>query len=598
MTTRLHKQQVVSPDATSYPTVTADKKDPSNPSLQAGKSGAKRKADSLPTGATEQSKDAMAGVEEEHIAATSAHTSNESKQADGKLGRARSRSPAREASQGDLPGLGSEITLGSLGLKVHETEGGGNCFYHALGYHLKQAGLKPVTHGAVRAAIVAHMQTHAEKFRPIWDGLSSMGRSTTWTDYLAEMAKNGSWAGELEWLAACDHWHLQIAVIRPELPTLLAGAGNRIVWLKFHDSHYEAVTTDAAAKHAWRAHLHAVPPCFRLALDDSALRNFRKQVQVRGGGGSDALSSAASTLRAAANASAETLADLAPPSSVRTLTRCTVLPTSIDTVSMPVSTINPRKRLRGKQPILRVSDSEHVPAGAPALGKRKYGQLGQMLPSEGDGVRHVWWKCHICPFTLYEEGDCQHFVSANAKRRQRHLWKEHGLQAPKLSRHSLTATAKMCHSLAHTMDYRWKRQHQSFMDNAWPGARMIQEEGAPVQVAGRPAWSHVCRNCQKSILRGHVPSLVCALEPRLMAGEKIPSRQRRQEIWAAGRKEASEVITERRCQKYKRPNSRAETLANARTVRSQLCKQRRQESEIAEAELNGVRVGEASHPGP
>lgn len=141
-------------------------------------------------------------------------------------------------------------------------EGNGNCVCLALGQALAAKPDKPKAHRGIRAALVAHLRKHTDRYEPWWDGLRPQKddeECPNWDTYLRVLAKDGAWAGTLELAAAAAHFDRTIVVFGPHLATPEAyntssTKGCVCSWYDRDAGHYEwlkgtlpAKTTPAAA---------------------------------------------------------------------------------------------------------------------------------------------------------------------------------------------------------------------------------------------------------------------------------------------------------------------------------------------------------------
>ena len=101
---------------------------------------------------------------------------------------------------------GGQEAVWRLNARLHENDGGGNCFYLALA--VLDTGSKPRHHRQVRRWIQQLLQHQADEYKNIWEqgGCFNTGgraRAGSWEDFLAEQAQNCSWGGALEFDIFC-----------------------------------------------------------------------------------------------------------------------------------------------------------------------------------------------------------------------------------------------------------------------------------------------------------------------------------------------------------------------------------------------------------
>ena len=129
------------------------------------------------------------------------------------------------------------------GLKARANLGAGNCVFEALGQGLSPEQPKPAR--SVRASIVNHLQRHAARYQPWWDGKEPSSEEKpceSWDLYLSKLAKVGAWGGSIELAAAAVHYDRPIIVFQPtgvpEIYNAQGKAGSAIL-LWFCNRHYE-----------------------------------------------------------------------------------------------------------------------------------------------------------------------------------------------------------------------------------------------------------------------------------------------------------------------------------------------------------------------
>lgn len=104
----------------------------------------------------------------------------------------------------------------------------GNCLFHALGY-------PRVDHRVVRRAIVRHMQTHWNDYRPF----------ATDPNYVTRMAREGEWGDELVLRAYHDLTGHPVRVVDADTGERISAYGTKergARWLLFARGHYDVFT--------------------------------------------------------------------------------------------------------------------------------------------------------------------------------------------------------------------------------------------------------------------------------------------------------------------------------------------------------------------
>lgn len=180
----------------------------------------------------------------------------------------------------------------------------------------------------------------------------------------------------------------------------------------------------------------------------------------------------------------------------------------------------------------------------------------------------VWWSCHLCDFQVVEGRQ-----KSSSQARRQHLQKVHGFDTiPPLSRKGLSNFPSVQASVF-VVQKRWRQQLEIFKQRAWAGAHVLEPDPSYVHMLtssnGRtyqvPYFR--CQQCQKTISSGDMPGSLCRSHPHFA---KAPAFARRKTIWRQCRKIASKEVTKSKA-KAKRKGFSG---------------------------FAGVRVGEASHPGP
>lgn len=161
--------------------------------------------------------------------------------------------------------------LAVLGLSVHKSEADVACFWHSVAYHFAKAKKTLTTAAAIRTAAVDHLRDKSVSFEPLWDRMMPTREALpcdSWAKYLTEMRKATTWAGELEALAVCDLFKIQMLIVRPGMPSVRVGSSGPTIWLLFTNNHYDALD---AEKHpglsgARRHHVNGIVDGFNFKL--------------------------------------------------------------------------------------------------------------------------------------------------------------------------------------------------------------------------------------------------------------------------------------------------------------------------------------------
>ena len=180
----------------------------------------------------------------------------------------------------------------------------------------------------------------------------------------------------------------------------------------------------------------------------------------------------------------------------------------------------------------------------------------------------LWWKCPWCEFSIQTNVQ----KASRCRFKKQHLEREHGQQNFKLPRGNLLENPTRFVNAKATFQKRWESFHHVFQQSRWKGAHDIPLEhvycrvytnkrGMPVQVP-----IHQCVACSRHVSR---PSLATSVCPKV-AG-KPASIAKRKQVWKQCRKRA---------------------LLESSLGHTNSPKRKKLQG------LQGIRVGEASHPGP
>ena len=122
----------------------------------------------------------------------------------------------------------------------------GNCLFESIAQGLNPDNPKHAR--AIRAAVIAHLKRHADRYQPWWDNLRPDEEiCDSWEEYLRLVSKAGAYAGCLEIAAAAAHFDRTIFVFCPFLAEPEAynqSSKKGCICLWFQDQHYEYLKGD------------------------------------------------------------------------------------------------------------------------------------------------------------------------------------------------------------------------------------------------------------------------------------------------------------------------------------------------------------------
>lgn len=129
-----------------------------------------------------------------------------------------------------------ESELSAIGLRVHEVDADGSCFFRSLADQLEG---RSGDHRELRRRVVSYVRSHRENFEPFVED------DEPFDDYVQRMAEEGTWAGHLELHAASAELGVHIRVYQEGQPpwTVRNNAdGAPMLHLSYHDGmHYNSV---------------------------------------------------------------------------------------------------------------------------------------------------------------------------------------------------------------------------------------------------------------------------------------------------------------------------------------------------------------------
>lgn len=143
--------------------------------------------------------------------------------------------------------------------------GQGNCLFEAIAQGVERAGGGSHHHRSVRAAAVAHLVKHKEKYYPFWynrdpnDEVVADVSLAGFERYIQQVSEISQYAGNLEITALASTMDRPITVVQAEGPvhTFNSSGANRGTYLFFGNKHYELLEVSPEAKLA--LHTKAMP---------------------------------------------------------------------------------------------------------------------------------------------------------------------------------------------------------------------------------------------------------------------------------------------------------------------------------------------------
>ena len=263
------------------------------------------------------------------------------------------------------------------------------------------------------------------------------------------------------------------------------------------------------------------------------------------------------------------------------------------------STDNPRKRFRAAkheafrknrriQEVIQFQNSKYNRVNAPA----NQG-LGGLPKFPASNLKVPWWTCSFCSFQIFKHETDKKNDPYNA--RNQHLRNAHGTTPTPLAKGGLLDNPSRLDKANQGLAQRWKEKYALFQKKKWNGAHDIGPDPDHWRQYTAKATGNVwtkalykCRKCGICVSSADIPHHPCKL-----AKGPIPSLAKRKEaIWKSCN---PPVLHPGRKTQSSRP--KPETVEKQSTGRSSLSKQARGTAPTSRG-LRGVRVGEASHPGP
>ena len=246
------------------------------------------------------------------------------------------------------------------------------------------------------------------------------------------------------------------------------------------------------------------------------------------------------------------------------------------------------RKTRRIQEVIQLQNSKQNRVCAPA--QQGLGGL-PVFPSSDLDV--PWWTCALCGFQVFRYGSTSHSNPAYVERRK-HLKNVHGTTATSLVKGDSFENPHGIKRANEGLAQRWKEKYYAlFQERKWNGAHDIGPEPDhwrqyTVKATGIESGLRPCTNVKHVVCvsAADLPSHPCKL-----AKGPIPSIAKRKEIW----KSCNPPVLNRRKRKQS-STQKTETIEKS-TGRSSLSKQVQGTAPTSRG-LQGVRVGEASHPGP
>lgn len=130
-----------------------------------------------------------------------------------------------------------ESELSQIGLRVHEVEADGSCFFRALADQLHGSN---GDHRALRQRIVSHMKDHRDEYEPFVED------DEPFDNYIERMGEEGTWAGNMELQAGSQVLAVNLRIYqageRPWTVKNFPEESAPLLHLSYHDGiHYNSV---------------------------------------------------------------------------------------------------------------------------------------------------------------------------------------------------------------------------------------------------------------------------------------------------------------------------------------------------------------------
>ena len=229
------------------------------------------------------------------------------------------------------------------------------------------------------------------------------------------------------------------------------------------------------------------------------------------------------------------------------------------------------------------------------------------VPSAPLSENSVWWTCSFCDFQVQNTKYGKHH------KRLKHLTTAHGMSKDDayLFRSAINHPQRSA-SLQTTVLKRWECQLQEFQKVKWVGAHDILPNPVTVKLShsnnGRTYQCPLyrCQGCQRLVPSSAIPTSICLASS---SSGKVPSEKFRKATWIRCREAATVTTTNwgsstrrlRKKQATKKKQKLPKEVQHKGTVSSASKRGLGPKSHLSSPlsrGLRGVRVGEASHPGP
>ena len=204
------------------------------------------------------------------------------------------------------------------------------------------------------------------------------------------------------------------------------------------------------------------------------------------------------------------------------------------------------------------------------------------VPADPPPSGSVWWSCPYCPFQV-KHGEARHPYSKCLY----HLSRVHQISGEHLPRGNKLSHPGRLIASRKAVQARWARQLEEFAKVRWPGAHDIAPDPVHVHVTHGTKRTYQkarfqCRRCLHTLPAAEVVTSLCTA-----TSGKAPALSSRKKIWQKCRRLATAAI------KGPGPaNKKRHGLAKSSSSKKPAG------AAATRRGLRGVRVGEASHPGP
>ena len=238
----------------------------------------------------------------------------------------------------------------------------------------------------------------------------------------------------------------------------------------------------------------------------------------------------------------------------------------------------------------------------PKDGEYPPGRLGTIVEvTQTELEKRPWWTCNLCGFQVFQLRPGGKYSAAHMSRRVTHLRRVHGItKPPKLSQHDIShVRVRLAAQQRWNREVAWPAVWREYMQKRWKGGHRVECAGVSSRArSGFIVWKQRCTDCEKWIIRGDIPKANPC--PQTVDGGTPPTKSSRIKLWRGFQKKGKEALAQSRKERYACAMTKKERARHASAIR---CKQRQLSKEAAGTSMTrrgkrGVRVGEASHPGP